>query len=58
MHFKAVMCGSQIMHVETNLLNYVRNIQTSECQVLQSSNQAAVMRRVADRIARVTRELR
>jgi hypothetical protein len=57
MHFKAVMCGSQIMHVETNLLNYVRNIQTSECQVLQSSNQAAVMRRVADRIARVTREL-
>jgi hypothetical protein len=48
---------SWIMHVKTNLLNRVGNIWVSEYQVLQSTDQAMVMRRVADRIAHVTREL-
>jgi hypothetical protein len=45
------------VHVETDLLNRIRNIRASECQVLQSVNQAVIMRRVTDRITRVTREL-
>jgi hypothetical protein len=43
--------------VETDLLNHVRNIRASECQVHQRAGQVAIMHRVADRIARVTREL-
>jgi hypothetical protein len=49
---------SRVMYVERDLLNHVRNIRVSECQVLQSAGQAAVMCRVVDRIAHVTRELR
>jgi hypothetical protein len=45
------------MHVEIDLLNYVRNIRASECPVLQSANQTAIMRRVTDRITHLTREL-
>jgi hypothetical protein len=48
---------SRVMHVEIDLLNRIRNIRVSECQVLQSTGQAAVIHRVANRIARVTREL-
>jgi hypothetical protein len=43
--------------VETDLLNRVKNIQESESQVLQSADQVVIVRRVADRIACVTREL-
>jgi hypothetical protein len=48
---------SQVMHVKTDLLNRVRNIRPSECHILQSVGQAAIMHRVTDRNARVTREL-
>jgi hypothetical protein len=44
--------------VETDLLNHVRDIRASECQVVQSAGQAVVMHRVTDRIAHVTRYLR
>jgi hypothetical protein len=45
------------MHIEIDLLNYIRNIWVSECQVLQSTGQAMIMHRVTKRIAHVTREL-
>jgi hypothetical protein len=45
------------MQVETDLLNHVRNIRVSECQVRQSAGQLAIMRRVVDRIVCVTIEL-
>jgi hypothetical protein len=40
------------------MLNHVRDIRTSECQVLQSVGQAAIMCRVVDRIVCVTRKFR
>jgi hypothetical protein len=43
--------------VEIDLLNHVRNIWTSECQVLQSTDQATIMSGVADRIAGVARNI-
>jgi hypothetical protein len=48
---------SQIMYVETHMLNCIRNIRASESQVLQSIGQDTVMCRVADRIACVTQKL-
>jgi hypothetical protein len=48
---------SRIMHMEADLLNCIRNIRASECQVLQSTGQAATICRAADRIACVTIKL-
>jgi hypothetical protein len=45
------------MHVEIDLLNHIRDIQVSECQILQGVGQAAIMCGVADRVAGVTRKL-
>jgi hypothetical protein len=51
------MRGSQSVHKETCLLDGVRDLGTSECEVQKSSGETAIVSRVIKKITVIDREL-